>query len=253
MKLTLPLLLASSAAAFAQVSPLHSQASPNFAVGANYFDVRGGDYVDYNGYTLGLRAKVTKSISVVATYGDSSSDRVYREGFYDDGIVAYAAQGEAVVEVKRYSLGFESSQLIGPGLLTAGIAYADSTSKGKAWGSYTDFTGPAESFSVSSDLVDNTQIVLSLKYELEIAKGLNLGFGLTHFFNDFSYSNNDAKVFFDTLGYTLNDDDVTAPSITLSYSPIKVLTLHMSYSTEDIALGLPDADGSFTVGVRLNF
>lgn len=228
---TLTLSTLAAASAVAQSAALQTQATPNFSVGVERFDVS-SDTLDYDGFTFGAKGKVVGPVSLVASYSDASSDSISLDPVFP---------GESLdFDVRRYSLGVESSHAVGSGLVAFGIAYADSTLKGSAFGE-------------SADLIDNKQVVLSVRYDLEVAKGLTLGFGLTHFINDLKFSNADASDFADFIGLTLEDDDVTAPVLSLSYSPAKAVTLHISYSTEDVALGIPDADGTLTFGVRANF
>lgn len=234
---TLTLSTLAAASAVAQSAGLQTQATPNFSVGVERFDVS-SDTLDYDGFTIGAKGKVVGPVSLVASYSDASTDSISLDFLSDlDPIFAGASLD---LDVRRYSLGVESSHAVGSGFVAFGIAYADSTLKGSALGE-------------SADLIDNKQVILSVRYDLEVAKGLTLGFGLTHFINDLKFSNADASDFADFIGLTLEDDDVTAPVLSLSYSPAKAVTLHISYSTEDVALGIPDADGTLTFGVRANF
>ncbi len=222
MKHILPLIVSSAAVSFAQVSPAQSASASANSVGVEYFDVS-SDTIDYDGYGLSAQFKVASPVSVALSYRDASSDSFDALGF-----------GSGKLDMTRYSIGVVTSHSVGSGSLNLGLAYAVSNLEATIAG-----LG-------SGDLADNKQIVLSLGYDIQLAGGFGLNLGLAHYFNDAKLDNGFG-------GVDLDLDDVTAPSITLSYSPAKAVTILLSYSTEDAALGLPDADSTVTIGLRANF
>jgi hypothetical protein len=227
-----PLLFLISASAFSQAQshlPIDREASA-VSLGISYADVS-HDVVDYDGYVLGARFRVVQDFYVTAGWTSASTGVV--------GVAEYDL--EVDLDVDMWSLGFEYEIPSGPGKFTLSLAYSD----GALEGYVSDGTGLGALY--TGDIIENSQIILGARYDLPVGDMVKLGFALTHFKNDFSFVNG-----LSSLG-SIRDKSVTAPKIELSIQPTKMFSLSLAYSTEDILLGLPEADGAFTLGAKLHF
>ena len=100
---------------------------------------------------------------------------------------------------------------------------------------------------VSGDVAKNSQVIAGIRYVHELGAGFSVGLGVRHSFNDLSLRNGLETV------YRLNDDDTTAPSLSVTWAPAPSFSLEVAYSTEDALLGLADADGTVSLSAQFAF
>jgi hypothetical protein len=200
-----------------------------FSVGLTYADVS-HDVLEYDGFTLDARVKVVDNFAFRLALTDA------RTG--DLRATVNSTTYTFGLDARRHAFGGELTVPFTNNSLTFSLDFAGATLEGTA----TDGINSA-----SGELVDNTQVVLGVRYVHEFGAGMSLGLGVSHYINDLSLKNG-----LDAI-YTVKDNSTTAPSIALAWAPTPGFSLQVAYSTEDTLLGIPDADGTVSVTLRVNF
>ena len=225
MKSLLPLLLV-AAAAHAQTPAVKAQ-SGNFSLTAdNYMIAR--DVDDFDGMAYGVKAHVWDHVSLTLSYADVSSDPFELISGLNMNLAA-----------RRFSLGAEYDIHTGPGALTLSLAFAETA-------------GRAES-SALGDAFRNQQFVFGASYSRDLGQGFTATLAANKFISDFdpdpafSTSTNRAALAdrFDGSPFSVG--------LTLAYTPVEYVTIHLTYATEDSVLGLGRADNTLSFGIRANF
>ncbi len=140
-------------------------------------------------------------------------------------------------------------KLVEPGVFTAspsayslGVGTKFAAGNGSVGLSYAyrniDFDVTVETLDPVQLFDDVDQHWLKVAYSLDLGNGLDVTLGVTHIFNDAD---------------GVEVDDVTAPELTVGFKFGQGFSGQLSYSTEDVLFGLPDGDGTVSIGVRYGF
>lgn len=229
MKKILPLLIASATLSQAQTAPAKVTTAGNYAVSVDKYEiVRDSD--DFDGISLGAKARVADNLNAVFSWADVSSDT----------FTLNAGDPDVELEVSRISLGAEYNLSAGAGDVILSLAYAQTSAESEV--------------GVIGDAFENNQFVVGARYEQKLVGDFSFGLSATHFINDFSVegpfaADNDLK----NALINRYEDSTTSFGVTLAYTPTRLLTFHLTYATEDGLLGLSNADNTISFGVRANF
>ncbi len=221
MKSLIPLLVAASAVSQAQTAQVKVDTTGDYAVSLEKHEVvRDGD--DFDGLSLGAKARLAKNWSATFSWASASSD-------------AFVLNGTSLeLEATRFAVGAEYDLAAGPGGVTLSLAYAQTSTESEI-GSY-------------GDAFDNTQFVVGARYEHALGNGLTGIIGVHHFINDFEGKGARAADLDARYG-----DSTTSFGVTLAYQVVRNVSVHLTYSTEDALLGLANADNTISFGVKANF
>ena len=225
MKSLLPLLLV-AAAAQAQTTSVKAPAD-SFSFSADNFMIA-RDVDDFDGMSYGIKAKVADHVRVTLAYADATSD-------------AFELVSGLNVEVgaRRFSVGAEYDMHVEQGVVTLSLAYGQIAGRTKG-----GFVG---------DAFRNQQFVFGASYSRDLGQGFTATLAANKFISDFdpdpafSTSTNRAALAdrFDGSPFSVG--------LTLAYTPVEYVTIHLTYATEDSVLGLGRADNTLSFGIRANF
>ncbi len=128
---------------------------------------------------------------------------------------------------------------IDEGIVTLSLAYGQTTAKAAG-----GFTG---------DAFRNQQFVIGARYDVALAKGFTATLSANKFLGNF-----DADSTFSTAANRVvlanrYDGSPFSVGLTLGYTPVEYVTIHLTYATEDSLLGLAGASNTLSFGVRANF
>jgi predicted porin len=225
MKSLLPLLLV-AAAAQAQTAVVKAPADRySFSVD-KYEIVRDGD--DFDGMSFGAKARVADNLRIAFSYADASSDAF-----------ALVSGVNLELDANRFSLGAEYDIPAGPGAVTLSLGYAQTSAEAEG--------------GATGDAFNNRQFVLGARYGMSLGAGFTASLAVNHFISDF-----EAEAGFSTAPARAAlaqryDGSPTSVGLTLAYTPTDLVTIHLTYATEDSLLGLAGADNTISFGVRANF
>jgi predicted porin len=225
MKSLLPLLLV-AAAAQAQTAVVKAPADQySFSVD-KYEIVRDAD--DFDGMSFGAKARVADNLRIAFSYADASSDAF-----------ALVSGVNLELDANRFSLGAEYDIPAGPGAVTLSLGYAQTSAEAEG--------------GATGDAFDNRQFVLGARYGMSLGAGFTASLAVNHFISDF-----EAEAGFSTAPARAAlaqryDGSPTSVGLTLAYTPTDLVTIHLTYATEDSLLGLAGADNTISFGVRANF
>lgn len=228
MKTILPLLIASATLSQAQTAPAKVTTAGNYSVSVDKYEiVRDGD--DFDGISLGAKARVADNLNAVFSWADVSSDTF-----------TLTPGTDVELEVSRISLGAEYNLSAGAGDVILSLAYAQTSAESEV--------------GVIGDAFENNQFVVGARYEQKLVGDFSFGLSATHFINDFSVEGPfAAPVQRKNALINRYEDSTTSFGVTLAYTPTRLLTFHLTYATEDALLGLANADNTISFGVRANF
>jgi predicted porin len=225
MKSLLPLLLV-AAAAQAQTAVVKAPADQySFSVD-KYEIVRDAD--DFDGMSFGAKARVADNLRIAFSYADASSDAF-----------ALVSGVNLELDANRFSLGAEYDIPAGPGAVTLSLGYAQTSAEAEG--------------GATGDAFNNRQFVLGARYGMSLGAGFTASLAVNHFISDF-----EAEAGFSTAPARAAlaqryDGSPTSVGLTLAYTPTDLVTIHLTYATEDSLLGLAGADNTISFGVRANF
>ena len=225
MKSLLPLLLV-AAAAQAQTTSVKAPAD-SFSFSADNFMIA-RDVDDFDGMSYGIKAKVADHVRVTLAYADATSD-------------AFELVSGLNVEVgaRRFTVGAEYDMHIEEGIVTLSLAYGQTTGRTKG-----GFAG---------DAFRNQQFVFGASYSRDMGQGFTATLAANKFISDFD---TDPAFSTSTNRAALADRFDGSPfsvGLTLAYTPVEYVTIHLTYATEDSVLGLGRADNTLSFGIRANF
>lgn len=225
MKSLLPLLLV-AAAAQAQTAPVKAPAD-NFSFTVDKHEIA-RDVDDFDGMSYGIKARVADGVRATLSFADASSD-------------AFDLVSGLNMELgaRRFSVGAEYDMHIDEGIVTLSLAYGQTTAKASG-----GFTG---------DAFRNQQFVIGARYDVALAKGFTATLSANKFLGNF-----DADSTFSTAANRVAlaeryDGSPFSVGLTLGYTPVEHVTVHLTYATEDSLLGLAGASNTLSFGVRANF
>lgn len=222
MKILTSLLVAAAAVSQAQTAQVQVKSSGNYAFSVDKHEVvRGGD--DFDGLSLGAKARLTDSLSVSLAFADAWSDAF---------LIAPLATVE--IEATRLSLGAEYELATGAGRTVLSLAYASTDAESEV--------------GVVGDAFENSQFVLGARYEQALGGGFTASVGVIHFLNDFEGKGPQAAAY-----EARYEDSTTSLGVTLAYELHRNVSVHISYATEDALLGLANADNTISFGVKASF
>ena len=225
MKSLLPLLLV-AAAAQAQTAPVKAPAESFSFTVDNHMIAR--DVDDFDGMSYGIKAKVWDDVRMTLVYADAESDP------FD-----LVAGLNMSVKARRWAVGAEYDLPAGPGGVTLSFAYAQTSATSQG-----GFNG---------DAFGNDQFVFGARYKMELGQGFTATIAATKFVSDFD---SDTAFSTSTNRAALADRFDGSPfsvGLTLAYTPVEYVTIHLTYATEDSVLGLGRADNTLSFGVRATF
>jgi predicted porin len=226
MKTLLPLLLVAAASASAQSAAVKAPADQySFSVD-KYEIVRDAD--DFDGMSFGAKARVADNLRIAFSYADASSDAF-----------ALVSGVNLELDANRFSLGAEYDIPAGPGAVTLSLGYAQTSAEAEG--------------GATGDAFNNRQFVLGARYGMSLGAGFTASLAVNHFISDF-----EAEAGFSTAPARAAlaqryDGSPTSVGLTLAYTPTDLVTIHLTYATEDSLLGLAGADNTISFGVRANF
>ena len=99
----------------------------------------------------------------------------------------------------------------------------------------------------------NQQFVLGASYARPLGEGFTAILSAKKFLSDF-----DPDATFSTAPARAAladrfDGSPFSVGLTLAYTPVEYVTIHLTYATEDSVLGLGRADNTLSFGIRANF
>lgn len=222
MKILTSLLVAAAAVSNAQTAQVQVKSSGNYSVSLEKHEVvRDGD--DFDGMSLGAKARLTDSLSATLSWADASSDTF---------LLAPLATVE--IEATRVSLGAEYELATGAGRTVLSLAYARTSAESEV--------------GVVGDAFENNQFVLGARYEQALGAGFTAIVGATHFINDFEGQGPQAAAY-----EARYEDSTTSLGVTLAYEVHRNVSVHLTYATEDALLGLANADNTISFGLKASF
>lgn len=225
MKSLLPLLLV-AAAAQAQTASVKAPADSFSLTADNYMIARDTD--DFDGMSYGVKAHVWDDVRLTLSYADVSSD-------------AFDLVSGLNVEVgaRRFSVGAEYDMRVEQGVVTLSLAYGQTT--GRTTGGFV------------GDAFRNQQFVLGASYARPLGEGFTAILSANKFLSDFDTDKGFSTASARTALAERFDGSPFSVGLTLAYTPVEHVTIHVTYATEDSVLGLGRADNSLSFGVRANF
>ena len=156
----------------------------------------------------------------------SVSGNIFLTASYTD-IEKLVEPGDFTASPSAYSLGLGSKFAVGNGSLGLSYAYRS-----------LDFDVTVLTLDPVTLIDTVDQHWFRAAYTIDLGNGLDITLGLTHILNDTD---------------SLDVDDVTAPEVSIGLKFGQGFSAQLSYSTEDVLFGLPDGDGTVSVGVRYGF
>jgi len=225
MKSLLPLLLV-AAAAQAQTASVKAPADSFSLTADNYMIARDTD--DFDGMSYGVKAHVWDDVRLTLSYADVSSD-------------AFDLVSGLNVEVgaRRFSVGAEYDMRVEQGVVTLSLSYGQTTGRTKG-----GFVGEA---------FRNQQFVLGASYARPLGEGFTAILSANKFLSDFDTDRGFSTASARTALAERFDGSPFSVGLTLAYTPVEHVTIHVTYATEDSVLGLGRADNTLSFGVRANF
>lgn len=225
MKSLLPLLLV-AAAAQAQTASVKAPADSFSLTADNYMIARDTD--DFDGMSYGVKAHVWDDVRLTLSYADVSSD-------------AFDLVSGLNVEVgaRRFSVGAEYDMRVEQGVVTLSLAYGQTT--GRTTGGFV------------GDAFRNQQFVLGASYARPLGEGFTAILSANKFLSDFDTDKGFSTASARTALAERFDGSPFSVGLTLAYTPVEHVTIHVTYATEDSVLGLGRADNTLSFGVRANF
>jgi hypothetical protein len=225
MKSLLPLLLV-AAAAQAQTASVKAPADSFSLTVDNLMIAR--DVDDFDGMSYGIKAKVWDHVRMTLGYADASSDRF-------DLVSGLNVE----VGARRFTVGAEYDMHVEQGVVTLSLAYGQTAGRTKG-----GFTG---------DAFRNQQFVFGASYARPLGEGFTAILSANKFLSDF-----DPDAVFSTAPARAAlaqrfDGSPFSVGLTLAYTPVEHVTIHLTYATEDSVLGLGGADNTLSFGVRATF
>lgn len=225
MKSLLPLLLV-AAAAQAQAASVKAPADSFSLTADNYMIARDTD--DFDGMSYGVKAHVWDDVRLTLSYADVSSD-------------AFDLVSGLNVEVgaRRFSVGAEYDMRVEQGVVTLSLAYGQTT--GRTTGGFV------------GDAFRNQQFVLGASYARPLGEGFTAILSANKFLSDFDTDRGFSTASARTALAERFAGSPFSVGLTLAYTPVEHVTIHVTYATEDSVLGLGRADNTLSFGVRANF
>lgn len=225
MKSLLPLLLV-AAAAQAQTASVKAPADSFSLTADNYMIARDTD--DFDGMSYGVKAHVWDDVRLTLSYADVSSD-------------AFDLVSGLNLEVgaRRFSVGAEYDMRVEQGVVTLSLAYGQTT--GRTTGGFV------------GDAFRNQQFVLGASYARPLGEGFTAILSANKFLSDFDTDKGFSTASARTALAERFDGSPFSVGLTLAYTPVEHVTIHVTYATEDSVLGLGRADNTLSFGVRANF
>lgn len=225
MKSLLPLLLV-AAAVQAQTASVKAPADSFSLTADNYMIARDTD--DFDGMSYGVKAHVWDDVRLTLSYADVSSD-------------AFDLVSGLNVEVgaRRFSVGAEYDMRVEQGVVTLSLAYGQTT--GRTTGGFV------------GDAFRNQQFVLGASYARPLGEGFTAILSANKFLSDFDTDRGFSTASARTALAERFDGSPFSVGLTLAYTPVEHVTIHVTYATEDSVLGLGRADNTLSFGVRANF
>lgn len=225
MKSLLPLLLV-AAAVQAQTASVKAPADSFSLTADNYMIARDTD--DFDGMSYGVKAHVWDDVRLTLSYADVSSD-------------AFDLVSGLNVEVgaRRFSVGAEYDMRVEQGVVTLSLAYGQTT--GRTTGGFV------------GDAFRNQQFVLGASYARPLGEGFTAILSANKFLSDFDTDKGFSTASARTALAERFDGSPFSVGLTLAYTPVEHVTIHVTYATEDSVLGLGRADNTLSFGVRANF
>jgi len=143
------------------------------------------------------------------------------------------------VGARRFNVGAEYDLHTADGDVTLSLAYGQTTGRTKG-----GFAGEA---------FRNQQFVLGASYARPLGEGFTAILSANKFLSDF-----DPDATFSTAPARAAladrfDGSPFSVGLTLAYTPVEYVTIHLTYATEDSVLGLGRADNTLSFGIRANF
>ena len=178
--------------------------------------------------SFGAKARVADNLRIAFSYADASSDAF-----------TLVSGVNLELDANRFSLGAEYDIPAGPGAVTLSLGYAQTSAEAEG--------------GATGDAFNNRQIVLGARYGMTLGAGFTASLAVNHFISDF-----EAEAGFSTAPARAAlvqryDGSPTSVGLTLAYTPTDLVTIHLTYATEDSLLGLAGADNTISFGVRANF
>lgn len=226
MKILTSLLVAAAAVSNAQTAQVQVKSSGNYSVSLDKHEVvRDGD--DFDGISLGAKARLTDSLGATLSWADASSD-------------TFSLAGTNVeFEASRLSLGAEYGLSAGAGDVILSLAYARTTAESEV--------------GALGDAFENSQFVLGARYEQKLAAGFSFAVSASHFINDFEVESGFASAPVRAALADRYEDSTTSLGVTLAYEVHRNVSVHLTYATEDALLGLANADNTISFGLKATF
>ena len=225
MKSLLPLLLV-AAAAQAQTATVKAPASNLSLTVDNFMIAR--DVDDFDGMSYGIKAKVWDDVRMTLGFADATSDRF-------DLVSGLNVE----VGARRFAVGAEYDMHIEQGIVTLSLAYGQTTGRTKG-----GFVG---------DAFRNQQFVLGASYARPLGEGFTAILSANKFLSDFDTDKGFSTASARTALAERFDGSPFSVGLTLAYTPVEYVTVHLTYATEDSVFGLGRADNTLSFGVRANF
>ena len=225
MKSILPLLLV-AAAAQAEITSVKAPADSFSLTADNFMIAR--DVDDFDGMSYGIKAKVWDGARMTLGFADATSDRF-------DLVSGLNVE----VGARRFAVGAEYDMHIEQGIVTLSLAYGQTTGRTKG-----GFVG---------DAFRNQQFVLGASYARPLGEGFTAILSANKFLSDFDTDKGFSTASARTALAERFDGSPFSVGLTLAYTPVEYVTVHLTYATEDSVLGLGRADNTLSFGVRANF
>jgi hypothetical protein len=226
MKSLLPLLLVAAASASAQSAAVKTPSDQySFSID-KYEIVRDGD--DFDGMAFGAKARVADNLRIAFSYADASSDAF-----------ALVSGLNLELDASRFSLGAEYDIPAGPGAITLSLGYAQTSAEAEG--------------GATGDAFNNRQFVLGARYGMSLGAGFTAAVAVNHFVSDFEAEGGFSTAPARAALVNRYDGSPTSVGLTLAYTPTDLVTIHLTYATQDSLLGLAGADNTISFGVRANF
>jgi hypothetical protein len=225
MKSLLPLLLV-AAAAQAETTSVKAPADSFSLTADNFMIAR--DVDDFDGMSYGIKAKVWDGARMTLGFADATSDRF-------DLVSGLNVE----VGARRFAVGAEYDMHIEQGIVTLSLAYGQTTGRTKG-----GFVG---------DAFRNQQFVLGASYARPLGESFTAILSANKFLSDFDTDKGFSTASARTALAERFDGSPFSVGLTLAYTPVEYVTVHLTYATEDSVLGLGRADNTLSFGVRANF
>ena len=225
MKSLLPLLLV-AAAAQAETTSVKAPADSFSLTADNFMIAR--DVDDFDGMSYGIKAKVWDGARMTLGFADATSDRF-------DLVSGLNVE----VGARRFAVGAEYDMHIEQGIVTLSLAYGQTTGRTKG-----GFVG---------DAFRNQQFVLGASYARPLGEGFTAILSANKFLSDFDTDKGFSTASARTALAERFDGSPFSVGLTLAYTPVEYVTVHLTYATEVSVLGLGRADNTISFGVRANF